>query len=498
MATWKKLVVSGSGLQQLDNSVTQYITAAEVPGAINSFSTASINGVELLADSPSGSFSIVTGSAGTGLTITGTAGTDTISFDLSSIPNSTLANDSVHISGSGISLASVALGATASIDVQVDDSTIEIASDSLQLKDGGTTFAKLADALVITSGEGIAGNDNDTTIATNAAIIDFVESASAAAGALSVGGDGTTSTTIDLDTQTFDFAGANGIEASASAQTITIGIADTSITNAKLVNDGITIAGQDTSLGGTITADTIAGQISNDTITNAQLANDSITIGNETVALGSTITTISGLTASGSFSGSFEGDGSGLTGIATTLNLTDGSNPQAIDLQTETLTFAGTTNEVEVSTATTDTVTIGLPDDVVIGQDLTVTRDATISRNLTVLGTASFQHTEDLDVADRFIRLASGSTSAGDGGIVIQQTGALDGEVFGFDSANTRFGISGSFDASQNVFTPDAFMAAVINTNGNDPNGANAPDSRYEKKGNLYVAGDSEDIWIYS
>jgi hypothetical protein len=364
MATWKKLVVSGSGLEQLNNSVTGYITAAEVPGAINSFATASINGVELLADSPSGSFNIVTGSAGTGLTITGTAGTDTISFDLSSIPNSTLANDSVHISGSGISLASVALGATASIDVQVDDSTIEIASDSLQLKDGGTTFAKLADALVITSGEGIAGNDNDTTIATNAAIIDFVESASAAAGALSVGGDGTTSTTIDLDTQTFDFAGANGIEASASAQTITIGIADTSITNAKLVNDGITIAGQDTSLGGTITADTIAGQISNDTITNAQLANDSITIGNETVALGSTITTISGLTASGSFSGSFEGDGSGLTGIATTLNLTDGTNPQAIDLQTN-FNIAGTTNEVEVSTGTTN-LTIGLPDDVVI------------------------------------------------------------------------------------------------------------------------------------
>ena len=41
-------------------------------------------------------------------------------------------------------------------------------------------------------------------------------------------------------------------------------------------------------------------------------------------------------------------------------------------------------------------------------------------------------------------------------------------------------------------------MAAVINTAGNDPNGANAPDTRYQKKGNLYVASNSEDIWIYS
>ena len=51
-------------------------------------------------------------------------------------------------------------------------------------------------------------------------------------------------------------------------------------------------------------------------------------------------------------------------------------------------TIAGTSNEIEVSGSgsETATVTIGLPNDVTIGQDLTVTRDATVTRNLNVNG----------------------------------------------------------------------------------------------------------------
>ena len=505
MATWKKLVVSGSNISQLNNDA-QYISASQVPAAANSFSTASFDGTDLLADSSQGTLNFASGS--TGLNIVATAGTDTLTFDLVAVPNSSLENDGITIAGQDTSLGGTITADT--IAGQISNDTItnaQLANESITF---GTDVVNLGGTVTQLDVTGITGSftgsladgvtattqtsgDNSTKVATTA----YVD-AQVTAEDLDIAGDGSTTSAVDLDSQTLTFTGNDGLQLSASAQTITATIADASIANAKLTNDGITIAGQDISLGGTITADTIAGQISADTITNAQLDNNSVTIGAATVALGGSTTLAATEFNSGSFSGSFEGDGSGLTGLATTLNVTDGSNPQAIDLQTETLTFAGTANEVEVSTATTDTLTIGLPDDVTIGQDLTVTRDATISRNLTVLGTASFQHTEDLDVADRFIRLASGSESAGDGGIVIQQTGALDGEVFGFDAANTRFGISGSFDASQNAFTPDAFMAAAINTNGNDPNGVNAPDSRYEKKGNLYVAGDSEDIWIYS
>jgi hypothetical protein len=235
-----------------------------------------------------------------------------------------------------------------------------------------------------------------------------------------------------------------------------------------------------------------AAALSSDAVTkwngNA-FVNSSLT-DNGTVVSGASSIQLTGANSSlsGSFSGSFQGDGSQLTGIATNLDVSgsDGTGI-SIDLKTQDLTIGGTANEIETTVAGT-TVTIGLPNDVVISQDLTV------NRNLTVLGTASFQHTEDLDVADRFIRLASGSNAAGDGGIAIQQSNALDAEVFGFDSGNTRWGVSSSFDASQNAFTPDAFMALSLVGAGTDPT---VVDARYQVKGNIFIGSD-EGIWIYS
>lgn len=211
---------------------------------------------------------------------------------------------------------------------------------------------------------------------------------------------------------------------------------------------------------------------------------------NGTVVSGASSIQLTGANSvlSGSFSGSFQGDGSNLTGIATNLDVSASNGTGiTIDLKTQDLTITGTANEIETSAAGT-TITIGLPNDVVITQDLTV------NRNLTVLGTASFQHTEDLDVADRFIRLASGSNAAGDGGIAIQQSNSLDAEVFGFDSGATRWGVSSSFDASQNAFTPDAYMALTLEGAGTDPTVVAA---RYQVKGNIFIGSD-EGIWIYS
>ncbi len=111
-------------------------------------------------------------------------------------------------------------------------------------------------------------------------------------------------------------------------------------------------------------------------------------------------------------------------------------------------------------------------------------------------GTASFQNTTNLDVADRFILLASGSNTTGDGGIVIQQGTNGIGEGFGYDSAETRWGVTGSFDGSQATFVPDAFMAAVVVAGAgvNDPSTAPA---RYVKDGNMFIA-DNGEIYIYS
>ena len=223
-------------------------------------------------------------------------------------------------------------------------------------------------------------------------------------------------------------------------------------------------------------------------VTNAMLANDSIQIGTTDIALGATGSTVAGLTltgvtASGSFSGSFQGDGSGLTGLASTLNIdADGGGPGLVDLLTQTFDIAGGTNINTQLTAQTITVNLD--------SDISVT-NATVTGDLTVNGTASFANTENLLVADRFVLFASGSTTAGDGGIVVQQGTQNIGEVFAFENTAGRWGIETGFNASASAYTPAAYMGAVV-----DIDGGQSDIAAYQKNGNIKV--DSGDIYIYS
>jgi hypothetical protein len=214
---------------------------------------------------------------------------------------------------------------------------------------------------------------------------------------------------------------------------------------------------------------------------------------NGTVVSGASSIQLTGTNSSltGSFTGSFKGDGSQLTGLVTTLKITGSYSTEpstftTVDLLNQGLTIAGTLNEINV-TASAQTVTIGLPGYVEV-------TDLTVNNNLVVLGTASFQNTTNLEIKDRFILLASGSNTPGDGGLVVQQATQDVGELFGFDNGTQRWAVTGSFNASLSSFTPDAFMAAVVEGASGDPTTAPA---KYVAKGNIFVGSD-ETIWIYS
>ena len=238
-----------------------------------------------------------------------------------------------------------------------------------------------------------------------------------------------------------------------------------------------------------------AAQLSDNAVTkwnatDGKFVNSSLT-DNGTTITGTTSIQLTGASSvlTGSFTGSFKGDGSQLTGLVTTLAVT-GSNGSSgsVNLLNQGLTITGTSNEIETSVAG-QTVTIGLPNDVTISNNLNV------NNNLTVLGTASFQNTENLQVADRFILLASGSNTTGDGGLVVQQGTQDVGELFAFDSGATRWAFTSSFNAGSSSFTPDAFVAAAIDGGvGSDPTAIAA---RYQAKGNIFIGNDQE-IWIYS
>ena len=63
-------------------------------------------------------------------------------------------------------------------DITVSGGTWSInanAVDTAEIADGAVTFAKMDGAAVVTSGETIAANDNDTTVPTSAAVKDYVD-----------------------------------------------------------------------------------------------------------------------------------------------------------------------------------------------------------------------------------------------------------------------------------------------------------------------------------
>jgi hypothetical protein len=503
MATWKKLVVSGSNISQLNND-SGYITSAALH---DSYATASINGVELIASSPTSSFTFNTASGETAINLTGTAGTDLIEISLADggIGNDSLQNSSIYISGStsgAIStIGSVSLGDSGSIAVQYDDSTIGVnGSNQLEVKDNSLTLTKLTADTVVTEAEGIGNNDNDTTIATNAAIIDYVATQIGGANDLTVGAD-SGQESIDLSDDQIRFvSGSDGtigadITKASNTGSVALSLNTGSDHFSAGVRGKISVADTTGAAGIDLSYNGSTGEIS------GSLVNSSITIGAHEVFLGESVTLAETGFNSGSFSGSFEGDGSGLTGIATTLQIS-GSLPSSItsgsvDLQTQGLTVAGTANEVDV-VAAGQTITVGLPNDVIIQNDLTVNGD------LVVEGTSSFRHEDTLEIADQFILLNSGSAQQDDGGIVVQQATQDVGDVFGFKNQGgspSRWGVATDFHASASVFTPDGYVSIALSGTENTSTtiAAAVPDSRYNAAGNIWTetSGDN-DIWIYS
>tara|TARA_R110001592_G_scaffold24940_2_gene95422 strand:- start:1191 stop:2906 length:1716 start_codon:yes stop_codon:yes gene_type:complete len=571
MAKWKKVIVSGSSAN-LANLQVDSLTSSQVVigGGASNLTTTAINGTgNIVATtaatglSHSGSFSGSFQGDGSGLTgvvaqasnaLTQGTSIETFSYNGSS------AGVTVGVADAGITETQLATsvagegiagggGTPLSINLtELVDTAIDVAADSFAFIDANDSNLTKKDSIVdlvagisgngITAASGVQEVDPDGSTITVGA--DGIKVTDGGIGttqiATSLGTIGSNqftgsfsgSFTGDVDINLADLTAGNGLSGTAydgnTARTFTVQADSTSGGNVKPVSVGANGVGFDISTidgdGIIVSGGELAVQVDDSTIEIAtdivkvkdggigttQLADDAVTTDKIAASLG----TLAGHSFTGSFSGSFVGDGSGLSGLASSLTIdSDGGGSQDVNLLTDDLQIIGTSAEIETAVTKVGTdvkLQIGLPDDVTIttdltvGNDLTVTRDSSfgrdvvITRNLTVQGTASFQSTEDLDVKDRFIRLASGSNSAGDGGIVVQQTGPTDGEVFGFDAIKLRWGVSGSFDASQNSFIPDAFMAQVLEGAGNVPSEAV---TRYVKKGNIFV-GNNEDIYIYS
>ena len=204
-----------------------------------------------------------------------------------------------------------------------------------------------ASAIVIES-EGIGSNDNDTTIPTSAAVVDYVASQITLEDLDFSGDSGTGS--VDLNSQTLAITGDTGITTTASGQGLSIDLDDTAVTPGSY--------------------------------------------GSSTAIPTFTVDQQGRLTAAGTAS------------ITTTLDIAaDSGTDDGVRLGTDTLTISGTTNEIETSVSG-DTITVGLPDNVTVGGNLIV------SGNLTINGTTTDIDTTNLVVEDPLIKLAKLNNSS--------------------------------------------------------------------------------------
>ena len=538
MANWKKVIVSGSAAELASLSLD---TALPVGSGGTGASTLTDGGV--LVGSGTGAVTSL-GQATNGQLVVGSTGADPVLATLTGGSNITVTNTAGAISiaatglGSGtvqtVSAAGSQNGLTLTSDGDTVDPVITLGGAlsgvaNSQLVNNSVTLGTTSVALGATATT-LAGLTLTTAVITGSFTGSFTGTTDLPD---LVSGGGLTGGPYDGSlTKTFAVGAGTGITVAAD----TVGISDAGVTATQLATS---VAGAGLSGGAgtalSVNVDDTSIEITTDTlnikdlgvtnamlagsITNAKLVNDYVNLGSTSVALGATATTLAGLTLTtavitGSFTGSFTGDGSNLTGIATDLDTSGNSGAGNINLVTQGLAVTGagaistvaaaqgiaisvadgsSSQKGAVSFASSNfTVTTG---DVALSNDVTIGQDLVVTRNLTVQGTASFNSEQNLDVADRFIRMASGSLANGDGGIAIQQTGPTDAEAFGWDSNIARWGVTGSFDASQNALIPDAFLSLV--TDGGASNAPADTPAKYTKKGNMFIGAD-ENVWIYS
>ena len=228
---------------------------------------------------------------------------------------------------------------------------------------------------------------------------------------------GQSNVVADEASDTVNFAAGNAITivTAAASDTVTFAVTDGQIDTAELADSAVETA-----------------KINNLAVTFGKMANDAVITATETIASNDDDTAFP--TAAAVI------DYVAAQVTAQDLDVAGDSGTAAVDLDSQSLTIAGTANEIETS-ASGSTVTVGLPDDVTVGGVLTVTGGAVINGGLDVNGTLTTIDTTNLRVEDHLIQLNNTTTpsasNGNDGGIeVMTGDGTQDPHLFWSNNAH--------------------------------------------------------------
>ena len=446
-----------------EGSSNLYFTNERVDDRVGALLTAG-TGISLSYDDAAGSLTI-TGQqgditsvvAGDGLTGGATSGAATINV-VGGDGITANANDialSSTVAGNGLSYSSGVLA------VGVDDSSIELDSDAVQVKAGGITNAMLAGSIAASK---LAGSIGNSLLSNSAITIDGTS--------VSLGGSISTNNTQLTTEEVQDIVG--GMVTGNTETGVAVTYEDGDGTLDFVIGSGVITNAM---LAGSIANDKLAGSIAN-----AKLANSSITIDGQSVALGGSVTTTNtqltqenvedfvggmldgtetGISVSyddtngnldfvvadsdfeltGDVTGSVTQTAKGNVSIATTI----AANSVALGTDTTGNYIAAVSAGTGVSVSgsgegATSTVSIGqsvgTSDNVQFG-------NLTLSGNLTVNGSTVTNSATNTTIEDALIELGTGTTGtpSNDAGIVIER-GDEDNVFMGWDDSASRFTVA--------------------------------------------------------
>jgi hypothetical protein len=434
MATWKKVIVSGSGVSQLSND-SNYLTTSGDGGSLTNLTFGNITGRQ------EGVEDIVGGLIVGGTNITATyddgAGTLTIDADLTGDITGVTAGNGLTGGGTSGDLTINVVGGdgiTANadeIEVTVDDSTIELSasdgSGAVRVKALGIDTAQLAADAV--DGTKIADDAIDSEhIATGAIDAEHYASGSVGSGALAATGvtGGSYGSTTAVPVITVDADGRLTAATTAAIAT-SFDIAADNGSN-----------------------DTVAG---GETLTFAGGNGVSTTVSNNNIQ----VDIASGIVSGSSFSSPSQGT------VRATIN--------------------GVNSDVDLGLQSGDSPEFA---------GLTVSGDATVTGDLTVQGTMTTLSTTNTAIKDKFILLNSGSANPDEGGLVID-AGSGTGPAFLYDAGDTRWGVNMSVSSTATTANNEAYVSLVVDE---DNVAHDVTDVNYHKRGNIKVDA-SDEIYIY-